>query len=423
MHLCLSSSLSKSMATETDENVITESPNLTPSKGKMITVLSIDGGGIRGIIPGIMLVFLESKLQELDGPDARLADYFDLIAGTSTGGLVTTMLAAPDKNNRPLFAAKDIIDFYLENSPKIFPQTPKSFLIGSMMNLFGAIAGPKYDGKYIRKKVQELVGQTRLDQTLTNILVTAFDIKLLQPVIFSTHEARTDLHKNPLLSDMCISTSAAPTYLPAHYFEIENPAIEDPEKKTRYFNLIDGGVAANNPTLMAMSHVSKEIMMKNPDFYPIRPMECSKFLVLSLGTGTAKLEAKFDALLASNWGLVGWLYHKGASPLMDSFFQASSDVVDIHTHILFQSLKCEKNYLRIQDDTLTDDAASVDIATKKNLNELVQIGNELLKKRVSRVNIETGNYEEVEGESTNAEALTRFAKILSKERKLRLSNN
>ena len=61
-------------------------------------------------------------MQKLDGDHVRLADYFDVIAGTSTGGLVTAMLTAPDENNRPLYAAKDIKDFYLDHTPKIFPQ-------------------------------------------------------------------------------------------------------------------------------------------------------------------------------------------------------------------------------------------------------------------------------------------------------------
>ncbi|KAF5183918.1 Patatin-like protein [Thalictrum thalictroides] len=383
-------------------------PNPTPpSVCKVITLLSIDGGGVRGIIPGILLSFLESKLQELDGEDARLADYFDLVAGTSTGGLVTAMLTCPNENNRPLYAAKDIVKFYLDHTPKIFPQNARS----PIKSFFGAIAGPKYSGKYLRSTVRKVLGETRLSQTLTRVIVPAFDIKLLQPTMFTTHEAIVDVLRNPLLSDVCISTSAAPTYLPAHYFETK----DDSNGTSRCFNLIDGAVAANNPTHMALSHIFKE-MKKNEDYYEMKPMEKTKILVISLGTGCPKFEEKFNAAAAAKWGLLGWLYTKGTTPIIESFVQASSDIVDIHTTTIFQTLNCEKNYLRIQDDTLTGDAASVDVTTKTNLENLVKIGNELLKKPVSRVNLETGKQEELKGEGTNEEALSRFAKILCNER-------
>ncbi|KAF9622683.1 hypothetical protein IFM89_032604 [Coptis chinensis] len=228
-------------------------------------------------------------------------------------------------------------------------------------------------------------------------------------------QARVNGLGNPLLSDVCISTSAAPTYLPAHYFETK----KNSDGKSRRFDLIDGGVAANNPTHLAMTHISKEIKMKNPDFYPVKPMDCSKFLVISLGTGTPKLEEKFTAIEAAKWGVIQWLYHSGSNPLIDSFTHASSDIVDIVTSIIFQSLDGDHNYLRIQDDTLTGDASSVDVATKENLQNLVQIGNGLLKKPVSRVNLETGKQEECEGEGTNEEELSEFAKKLCNERRQR----
>ncbi|KAK9902897.1 hypothetical protein M0R45_001412 [Rubus argutus] len=378
-------------------------------KRKMVTVLSIDGGGIRGIIPGTLLAFLESKLQDLDGPSARLADYFDIIAGTSTGGLVTTMLTAPNKDNRPMYEAKDINNFYLEQTPKIFPQNSQKNFLTSIQNAVGAMMGPKYDGKYLRKMTNELLGDLTLEQTLTNVIIPAFDIKHLQPVIFSTIDAKQSSLKNAKLSDICISTSAAPTFLPAHYFEVK-----DNQGKTRTFDLVDGGVAANNPTMMAISHINRE-MLKNGS----EPMDATRLQVLSLGTGAAKFEGKYTAAAASKWGLINWMFNNGSTPLVDIFSDASSDMVDIHVSTLFQSLNAKDNYLRIQDDNLSGEESSMDIATEKNLKRLVEIGKELLKKPVSRVNLDTGRYEKSEGEGTYEEALVDFAKRLAEGRKLR----
>ncbi|XP_016433106.2 patatin-like protein 1 [Nicotiana tabacum] len=381
------------------------------TKGKTrVTVLSIDGGGIRGIIPGTVLAFLESKLQELDGTNARIADYFDVVAGTSTGGLVTTMLTAPNKDNRPLYAANDITSFYFEHGPKIFPASSRND-VKKIFNIFGE---PKYDGRYLRSLVRSKLGNLTMKQTLTHTVIPTFDIKRLQPIIFTTSDARTTMSKDALLSDVCLGTSATPTYFPPYYFETK-----DVKGKIRTFDLIDGGVAANNPTLMAITHVSREIKTKKMEYEDMKTADCKKMLVLSLGTGTGTNKEKYNARSASRWGVLGWMYNNGASPLLDIFSDASTDVVDIHVSTMFQSLHNEKNYLRIQNDTLTGEAASTDISTMKNMQTLVQVGKDLLKKPVSRVNLEMGRFEAVHGEGTNEQALIRFAKLLSEERKLR----
>ncbi|RLM68849.1 patatin-like protein 1 [Panicum miliaceum] len=386
-----------------------------PSQGRLITVLSIDGGGIRGLIPATIIACLEAKLQELDGPEARIADYFDVIAGTSTGALITAMLAAPDEKKRPLFAARDISQFYLENGPKIFPQRKIGFLKPAA-NLLSLMRGPKYDGAFLHDRIKSLTHDVRIADTVTNVVVPAFDVKSLQPVIFSTYEALHEPLKNAHLSDICISTAAAPTYFPAHFFRTESADRKEP---SREFHLVDGGVAANNPTMVAMSMLTKEVLRHNPDF---RPVEFGNFLIISIGTGAPKQAEKYTAPKCAKWGLLRWLYDGGFTPLIDIFSHASADMVDIHAQVLFEALRCEKNYLRIQDDSLVGHTSSVDIATKENMEALIGIGRELLKKPVARVNIDTGVYECVPGEGTNEKALERFARKLSDELKLRKKN-
>uniref|UniRef100_A0A0E0IKV0 Patatin n=3 Tax=Oryza TaxID=4527 RepID=A0A0E0IKV0_ORYNI len=386
---------------ESEKHIICRHP---PTYGNLITVLSIDGGGIRGIIPAVVLTFLESELQKLDGEEARIADYFDVIAGTSTGGLVTAMLAAPNKKRRPLFAAKDIKAFYMNHAPKIFPQLRGPF--GRMMRIFRSMSGPSYDGKHLHEVVREKLGSTRLHQTLTNVVIPTFDIKRLQPTIFSSYEVKKKNNNtmDALLSDICISTSAAPTYLPAHFFRTE-----DCHGNIKEFNLIDGGVAANNPALVAIGEVSKQIFKKNPDFFPVKPMDYGRFLVISLGTGSPKIEGKYNAQNAKSWGVLDWLLVGGSTPLVDIFTQASADMVDIHIAAVFKVLHSEQNYLRIQDDTLEGTLASVDVATRDNLEKLANVGEILLNKPVSRANLETGQMMPAcdDSEITNGEALKR----------------
>ncbi|NP_001353913.1 Patatin-like protein 2-like [Zea mays] len=385
-----------------------------PVNLKLITVLSIDGGGIRGIIPATILAFLEAKLQELDGPDARIADYFDVVAGTSTGGLLTAMLTAPDTNERPLFAAKDLARFYIQHSPKIFRQ--KNAMGSKLVGKLRMACGPKYDGKYLHAQLRRLLGNMRLDRTLTNVVIPTFDIAYMQPMIFSSFELKHRPSTNALLSDICMSTSAAPTYFPPHYFQTR-----DENGRRKAFNLVDGGIAANNPTLCAMGQVSKDIILADDDFFPVMPADYGKFMVISLGCGSNR-NRRYCAKAAARWGVFSWLFKDGSAPIIDMFNSASADMVDIHLCVLFRALRSSENYLRIQYDQLTGSAGSIDDSSKKNMDRLVRIGNKLLDMNVSRVDLETGRNVEVPGAGTNAERLAKFARQLSDERRRRRQN-
>ena len=79
-------------------------------------------------------------------------------------------------------------------------------------------------------------------------------------------------------------------------------------------------------------------------------MESKRMLILSLGTGVAKNDEKYSAAMSSKWGMLGWIYHRGATPIVDIFSDASADMVDYHISSVFQSEHNDRNYLRIQVD-------------------------------------------------------------------------
>ncbi|XP_026443315.1 patatin-like protein 2 [Papaver somniferum] len=405
---------------------------LPPSK--LITVLCIDGGGVRGIIPSTILGFLEAKLQELDGPDARIADYFDIISGTSTGGLVTAMLTAPNAQNRPLFAAKEIPQFYLDHCSRIFPQPNRGIFDNAKKWIHDMVGGPKYNGEYLHRLLEQLLGETRLHQTLTSVAIPTYDLKLKHSCIFTTEKAKTSLIEDPLLSDVCIGTSAAPTYLPPHRFQIKGKVREMEE--VREFNLIDGGVVANSPIMLPYGLVPG-VCKGNPNFFT---QGKGKILILSLGTGSSTIveaeKKEITADVAAKWGVADWLRHTNG--LSDLFSPAESDIsyYDNASIIALSQLwlgASQIEFFRIQHNFTKSESSSLssmDIATKENLENLVRLGQDLLKKPVTQVSVETGqlepvvhNEQESRQQETNEEALARFAKLLSSERKDRLGRN
>ncbi|KAJ6292051.1 hypothetical protein OIU76_024035 [Salix suchowensis] len=341
------------------------------NQGDFITILSIDGGGVRGIIPSEVLSVLELKLQKLDedNKDARIADYFDFIAGTSTGGPMTAMLTAPNEKKRPLFAAKDIAKFYQEKCPIIFPdkagahetvpevddrisdpdpeETKPSWtdrlrsIRAGIISLFYQFMGdlekkvrePKYDGKNLQDTIKGLLEKNpALSETLTSVIIPAFDIKQFSPTVFSTLEAKDDRSMDAPLADVCRATSAAPYYFPPHYFKTSS----------KHFNLIDGGVAANNP---------------------VKPDASGRIEV-----GDRK------------WGIYDWLLHDDyPTLLLDILTTAPDKMTEIYMSNVFEISGVKHNYTRIQAQ-LKPDEAKMDNIKEGNLKRLKEIGQDLAEK-------------------------------------------
>ncbi|CAL4983328.1 unnamed protein product [Urochloa decumbens] len=251
-----------------------------------------------------------------------------------------------------------------------------------------ALLRPKYDGEGLRKVVRGKLGNHRLQETVTNVVVPTFDIKRNQPVVFSTSKARQDRVMDPCLSDICIAATAAPTFFPAHKFN----TISFRPLKHEEFNLVDAGVFANNPTTVAMNEVWRMIDRGEELPVEVSAMDCSKLCILSIGTGVTQ-------------------------PLIDTLMYSTGSLVDYNVALLFKSQRCEDNYLRIQEDHLDPALGAMDDTS--SMEKLIEVGENLLERQVYRTDCETRKYQPVKGAGTNKEALTKLAHQLVAERRRR----
>ncbi|XP_004515339.1 patatin-like protein 4 [Cicer arietinum] len=369
-----------------------------PSYGNTISILSIDGGGMKGIIPTTILYNLEKALQIVSKDEkAALADYFDVIAGTSTGGLVTGMLSTPhpDDPSRPAFTPLEIFNFYIKYGPSIFNQSSAS---GWNENS----TRPKYDGEFLHSKTREILGEFRLHDTLTNVVIPTYDIKKVHPIIFSSFKVKEVPSIDIKLSEIILGTSAAPIQLPPIYFK------DGPNE----FNLVDGGVVAASPAFVAVSEVIQQLEEKNVDFIPMKANEPTKIVLLSLGCGSTKVEG-VDARIAQFFPSTIW-----AKLLFLGLAGSAGDMNQYYLSSIFPD-SSDNYYLRIEEYNL-DPSILSDDAGEENLEKLVNVGENLLEQIVKKVNTTSFVPYEEPNEGTNAEALKRLAEILYTEKQLRL---
>jgi uncharacterized protein len=322
-------------------------------------ILSIDGGGIRGIIPGQVLILLEQKLQQLSGrPDMRIADAFDLIAGTSTGGILTCLYLCPDKGSgRPKFTAQDAVDLYLQNGDDIFDVS-----VFKRIESLGGLSDETYSADALEKALKEYLGDMKLSDLLKPCLITAYDITRRQAHFFNCADvSRKGSGWDFYLRDVARATSAAPTY-----FEPANISALD----HKVYPLIDGGVFASNPAMCACVEA-----------FNLKPeLKVSDLKVLSLGTGEAIKSYHFSE--ARNWGKLEWIM-----PVLDIMMSGAAETVDYEVQKLFNSAGCAAQYLRLQLDLqdYTDVDGAMDNASEANMSALESAGDAFAKKSDSQL--------------------------------------
>jgi patatin-like phospholipase/acyl hydrolase len=292
----------------------------------VVTVLSIDGGGIRGIIPATYLMEIERRTGR---PTCEL---FDIIAGTSTGGILAAALTVPDGRGRPKYTAQEAREAYFAHGGEIFHRSA----VRKVATL-GGLTRPLYAPCALERMLEAYLGKTRLHETLTEILVTAYDMATSTPWFFKTsfarhHRAPAD---DPLLTQVTRATSAAPTYFPP--LPMEGHC------------MVDGGVFASNPALCAYAQAR--------NMFPLE----KEFYTVSLGTGVEENSRPCSEVYG--WGIVNW-----AVPITDVMLNSSSTTVDYQ----MRALAGAGQYARFQ-VSLNHANAAMDDASEQNMRALQAI--------------------------------------------------
>ncbi|MCO6042707.1 patatin-like phospholipase family protein [Aeoliella sp. ICT_H6.2] len=258
----------------------------------MFKILSLDGGGIRGAFTAAVLAEIESRL------DRPIGDYFDLVAGTSTGGLIATAVASG-------LSASKIVDFYQQDGPAVFAPRPPfkpekrarrlampagRFVVEKAVGVsLDDVFQTKYPSHPLVDAVSRVFGDLLLgDITKCRLVIPAVDVTVGRTVVFKTpHLPNLTRDRHYRVSDVLLATTAAPTYFP-HAMLNGHGAV------------VDGGLWANNPSLVAYTEAMKIRECAQRECDP--SFDSSQIEILSIGTG----EPRYSLDPPGDHAGIGW---------------------------------------------------------------------------------------------------------------------
>jgi len=337
-----------------------------------LRILSIDGGGMRGIVAARMLEFIQ---QGLDQP---IANYFDLIAGTSTGAILAAGIAIG-------MSPSELYQLYLNKGQTIFPYSswfnPRR--VGLILKY--GLSAPKFSDDGLVSVIQSEIG---LDKTLADVsaqgafsnrklMLTSYDTVQRLPVLFKSWHPHQWYASVPLW-EACVCSASAPTYFPAHPLRVKH------DQAIVTHSMVDGGVGANNPTAWAVAEAvgllrTKQVTQGNTALSLDRII--NEISVLSLGTGALMRSLLWREV--RGWGLIEW-----APRIVDVVMDAPNDIYEYISQEIVTTAGTERTqrYLRLQPE-LNQKFGAIDNATPAYLKQLTAITDAYLKTQVRAIDL------------------------------------
>lgn len=338
-----------------------------------IRILSVDGGGVRGIIPAVVLEYIENKIIELtNNKDARLSDFLDFVSGTSTGSIISGMIITPDEHGKPAYKMEDVVQAYFDLAEVVF----KKSLWRDIKTLWGVL-GPRYDVNNIENQLLVKFNHWRMKDLLLPCAFTGYDTDKRKPVIY-TNKDQVEKYGDFFLKDIIRGSTSIPSVFKPAYFR----------DGTNINTLIDGGVFANNPSMVTYIEVRKTEHIKKLNEY--KNIDPENIMFLSLGTGSATL-TPYPYKKIKKWGMLRWFF-----PILNILLQGTNEVINYEMERLFDSYQVRNNFIRINPCIILGNSSGQD-ASSENMKHLHQ---------------DAMNYV-----STNKEFLNKIAEDLIKEDK------
>lgn len=299
-----------------------------------VRVLSVDGGGVRGIVPALVLAEIERRTGR------HAAELFDVLAGTSIGAVLSVGVTVPGDDGKPRWRATDALDVYRSRMAEIFDRSSWKVLAGA-----GALLHERYDEAPVEAMLAYYFGDHMLSEALAHVIVPAYDLVSNDVLLFDSEAAKAAPETDIMMRLVIRGATAAPTY-----FE---PEPVRPPAAPREQLLVDGGLFANNPGVCAFMQVQ-------------RRYRDADMIMVSLGTGGSEHPLPHSEV--RSWGLAHW-----ARPLFNLVMDSASKA----THHHLRALLGDQRYFRF-DPSLQGCSHHLDDASPENLAALEEAGTRLI---------------------------------------------